>query len=123
MQPVVVLGDTAVAQSSVAAGQPGDGPFDHGPMLTVFGQPIRVMSGPPGGAQPRVVGTDPKGFAAAAAGASGAQRASGAGRAESGPSAAADRSGQPVGAGRGAVVMVDAEIIDGEPTRDDPGHR
>ena len=42
MQPVIVLGDTAVAQSSVAAGQPGDGPFDHRPTLTVFGQPIRV---------------------------------------------------------------------------------
>jgi hypothetical protein len=41
MQPVIILDDAAVAQPAVAAGQPGDGPFDHGPVLTVFGQPIR----------------------------------------------------------------------------------
>jgi hypothetical protein len=91
-------------------------------VLTVFGQPVRVTRGSPGGAQPRVVSADPKGFAAAAAGASGPQRASGAGRAERGPSGAADRAGQPVGAGRGAVVLVDGEVLDGEPARDGPGH-
>src|SRR4029077_10798607 len=97
MQPMVVLDDAAVTQSSVAAGQPGDGPFDHRPMLTVFGQPAGVASAPPGGACPRVVSADPKGFAGAAAGAAAPQRAASAGRAESGPSAAADRRASPLG--------------------------
>lgn len=50
MQPVVVPGYAAVAQSAVAASKPGDGAFDHGPMLAVVGQPIRVSRGLSGGA-------------------------------------------------------------------------
>jgi len=56
MQPVIILGGAAVAQPAVAAGQPGDGAFDHGPMLAVFGQPVRVSGCLPGGAQLRVMG-------------------------------------------------------------------
>jgi hypothetical protein len=33
-----------VAQPAVAAGEPGDGPFDQRPVLAVVGQPIRVTS-------------------------------------------------------------------------------
>ena len=50
VQPVVVLGDAAVAQFAVAARQPGDGAFDHGPVLTVFGLPIPGLGVSPGGA-------------------------------------------------------------------------
>ena len=67
MQPVIVLGDAAVAQFAVAAGQPGDGAFDHRPVLAVFGQPIRVTGGLSGGALPRVMGADFEFLALAAA--------------------------------------------------------
>src|SRR6476659_8010361 len=56
MQRVIILGGAAVAQPAVAAGQPGDGAFDHGPMLAVFGQPVRVSGCLPGGAHLRVMG-------------------------------------------------------------------
>ena len=35
VQPLVVFGDAAVAESAVAAGQPGDAAFDHRSMLSV----------------------------------------------------------------------------------------
>ena len=35
VQPMVVLGDAAVAHPPVLAGEPGDGPFDHGSVLAV----------------------------------------------------------------------------------------
>jgi hypothetical protein len=117
VQPVVVLGDPAVAQSAVAAGQPGDGPFDHGPVLAVFGQPVRVTSGLAGGALPRIVRADVEALTGAAPGASGPQRAMGAGRAEGDVSGAADRAGQPVGASRRAGGVVDGEVINAEPSR------
>src|SRR5258705_12352964 len=123
MEPMVVLGDAAVADFAVTAGQPGDGPFDHGPVLSVFGQPLRVASRLPGSALPGVMGADFEFLAFAAAGASGAQRAVRTASAEGGKSGAADRAGQPVGAGRGAGGVVDGEVIDVEPARDDPGHR
>jgi hypothetical protein len=59
------------------------------------------------------MGTDLEGSAVAATGASGPQRAAGAGGAERDDSGSADRSGQPGGAGRGARGVVDGEVIDG----------
>ena len=35
VEPVVVLDDTSIAQPAVAANEPGDGPFDHGPRVLV----------------------------------------------------------------------------------------
>jgi hypothetical protein len=35
VQPVVVAGDAAVAHAAIAADEPGDGAFDHGPVLAV----------------------------------------------------------------------------------------
>src|SRR5215212_2075824 len=120
---MVVLGDAAVTDSSVTAGEPGDRPFDHRPVLTVFSQPIRITRRPPGGALQRVMGADFEFLTRATAGASGPQRTLRAGYAARGKSGAADRSGQPVGAGRRAAGVVDGEIIDGEPIRYVPGHR
>jgi len=119
---MIVLCDAAVAQSAVAARQPGDGAFDHGSVLAVFGQPVGVTGGPACGALSRVVCTHLELFAFATAGASGPQRAARAGRTEGRNTGMADWSGQPIGAGDGAVVVIDDEIIDGEPTRDRPGH-
>ncbi len=48
-------------------------------------------------------------------GASGAKSAAMAGHTEGGCAGAADPAGQPGGAGHGARVMVDDEVIDGEP--------
>src|SRR5271168_3483019 len=49
MQPMVILDGAAVAQPAVASSEPGDGSFDHGPVLAVIGQPIRVPHCAPGG--------------------------------------------------------------------------
>jgi hypothetical protein len=48
VQPMVISADAAVAQPAIAAGQPGDGPFDHGPVLAVVRLPIRITSSPAG---------------------------------------------------------------------------
>jgi hypothetical protein len=50
VKPVIILGDPAVAQPAVATSKPGDGAFNHGPVLAIFGQPVRVTCGLPGGA-------------------------------------------------------------------------
>ena len=120
MQPVIILADASVTQFAVASGQPGDGAFDHRPVLAVLGQPIRVTGGASGGTLARIMGTDPQCLTPAAARATCPQWATRAGRAEDGMPGAGDRSGQSVGAGRGAVVVVDGEIVDGEPARQIP---
>jgi hypothetical protein len=43
LEPGVVPVDTAVPDTAVAAGQPGDGPFDHGPVGAVIVLKIRVL--------------------------------------------------------------------------------
>ena len=68
---MVVFGGSAVAQTPVAAGEPGDGAFDHGPVLVVFGAPVIVLGGLAGSTLKGVVGADVQVFAAAAAGAAG----------------------------------------------------
>jgi hypothetical protein len=45
MQPVIIVGDAAVAKSAIAPGQPGDRAFDHGTVLAVFSQPVGVAGG------------------------------------------------------------------------------
>src|ERR1700757_4184507 len=123
MEPVIIFADAAVTQFSVAASQPGDGAFDHGSVLAVFGLPVRVAGGVAGGALPGIVGTDPQGFALAVTSAAFPQWAPRACHAEDGISGAGDRSGQSVGAGRGVVVVVDGEVVDGEPACQYPRHR
>ena len=108
MQPMVVFDDAAVAQPAVAAGQPGDGAFDHGSVLAVFGQPLWVASGLSRGALPRIMDPDPQSSAGAAAGAASTQWTAGAGRAKGDSPGAGDLSGQPVGAGRGAASLTRA---------------
>jgi hypothetical protein len=44
MQPVIVLGDAAVADFAVSSRQPRDAAFDHWSMLTVFVVPVQVSS-------------------------------------------------------------------------------
>src|SRR5215212_1424596 len=55
VEPGVVLGGAAVAQAAVAAGEPGDGAFDHGPVLPVEGLKFRVGGAAAGGAGESVV--------------------------------------------------------------------
>ena len=55
MQPVVVVGDASVAQVAVTSGQPGDGTFDHRPVLAVFVEPLGVSCFPSGGSLQGVV--------------------------------------------------------------------
>ena len=63
--------------------------------------------------------SNPKGFAVTATGASTPQGATSAGHAEGGEPGAADRAGQPVGAGCGAGDVVNSEIINSEPARNE----
>ena len=52
VQPVIVFGHSAVADFAVVAREPGDGAFDHGAVLAVFGLPFGVTGEGPGGTQP-----------------------------------------------------------------------
>src|ERR1700730_6797608 len=118
VKPVVVFGHAAIAHFAVATHQPGDGLLDHRPVSPIFVLPLGVPGISASGALQRVMGTDLQALAGGAGGASGPQRATGAGHAESRVSGAADCAGQSVGTGCGAVGVVDGEVIDGEPGRD-----
>ena len=50
VQLVVVFGDAAVTEAPVAADEPGDGAFDHGPVLPVDGLELRAFRVAPGSA-------------------------------------------------------------------------
>src|ERR1019366_3016146 len=50
VEPVVVFGDAAVADFPVSADQPGDGAFDHGPVLAVDVAELRCFGLAAGGA-------------------------------------------------------------------------
>ena len=58
VQPVIVFGHSAVADFAVVAREPGDGAFDHGAMLAVFGLPVRITREGPGGTQPLFMRAD-----------------------------------------------------------------
>ena len=58
MEPLIVVGDAAVADFAVAAGQPGDGAFHHGSVLAVLGLPVRIARDRPRCALERFVHTD-----------------------------------------------------------------
>ena len=49
VQPVVILGDSAVPDPSVAASEPGDRPFHHGPVGAVDLLELRRFRLPTGG--------------------------------------------------------------------------
>lgn len=70
VEPVVVLGDAAVAEFACAAGEPGDDAFDHGPVLAVFGF-ARVTGCLSGGAEDAFVRVDGEFAAAFGGGAAG----------------------------------------------------
>lgn len=55
VQPVIVLGHSAVADFAVVAGKPGDGAFDHGAVLAVFGLSGTLACVRSGAAQVRFV--------------------------------------------------------------------
>src|SRR6185312_9603608 len=66
VQPQVVGGGSAEPQPPVPAGdQPGDGAFDHGPMLTVGGLELWVLGAAAVTAQEGVVWVQPQRPAAA----------------------------------------------------------
>ena len=112
MKPVIIFADAAVSQPAIAAGQPGDGAFDHGPMLAILGQPVGVARGSAGGAQERIVRADPQGFCRCGREVHRSRTGQfDARHTEGHKSGAADRSGQPVGAGCGAGSVIDGEII------------
>jgi hypothetical protein len=58
VQPVIVLGHSAVADFAVVAGKPGDGAFDHGAVLAVFGLSGTLACVRSGAAQVRFVDAD-----------------------------------------------------------------
>ena len=67
---MAVAFDAAVADSAVAVGdEPGDGSFDHGPVLPVVGEPFTVTPGLAGASEVVVVFADVEGLAADAGGA------------------------------------------------------
>src|SRR5919202_5557206 len=97
VQPPVVGGHAAVAQFAAAAfraDQPGDGAFDHGPVLAVgLAQVVPVGPVAAGLAQQRVVLVQVEGPTVGAVGAALPQRAAAAGHAEGDPAAGGDTAG------------------------------
>ena len=75
-QSDAVAFDASVADPSVSVGdEPGDGSFDHGPVLAVVVQVLSVAPPSTGGGENLVVFTDPVGFAVDCGGAADPQRA------------------------------------------------
>ncbi len=106
----------AEPQPPVAAGdQPGDRPFDHGPVLAVDGLELGVLGAGSVRALQRVVRMQGQLAAAGGAGAAGPQRAVAAARAEGRLAGAGDPGGQPVRAGHRGGGLVDGEVVEGEP--------
>ncbi len=61
-EAVLVAFDASVADAPVAFGdEPGDGSFDHGPVLAVVADEVTVSPGPAGGDEFGVVGVDTQG--------------------------------------------------------------
>ena len=92
--------------------------FDHRPMLPIFVLPLGVSGSSASGALQRVVRADPQDPARWRWWCSGPAAGSRRRPRRKSRSGAADRAGQPVGAGRGAGGVVDGEVVDGEPARD-----
>jgi hypothetical protein len=117
VQPVVIFGYAAVAESAVAPNQPCDGAFDHRAVLTIFVVPVRVSRCSSGGSLQCVVGADLQALAVGVGGATLTQWAAATGGSEHSPARGGDASGDSRGAGRDAVSVVDQEVVDGEPAR------
>jgi uncharacterized protein YkwD len=93
--------------------EPGDGSFDHGPILPVVGQ---VVSFAPLGTclgEELVVVADPEDPASSSGGAAFTDRASVTASGEVGSPGAADGDGDLVGAGDGSGLIIDGEIVSG----------
>ncbi len=113
-EPEVVGGDAAVGDASgFVAGEPRDGAFGHGAVLSVGG--LGGGLGPAGlvGLAAVVVFVDGDAAPGGGGGAAGAQWAAEAERAEAGR-AGFDGFGVPGGAGHGLRVGVDGEVVSGE---------
>src|SRR6266487_1214759 len=124
VEPGVVLGDAAVGDAAVAAGdEPGDGPLDWGTPSAVFGLPGRVGGGAAGGGQEGVLGVDAEDSPGLGGGAALAQRAAAAQDLELGQAGAvgvgaAQGDGVPGRAGDRAGPAVDGEVVNGEAAGD-----
>ena len=119
VEPVVVPGHASVAESPVASGQPGDGAFDHGPVLpvgvleTFVGGPLTVL------ALQQIMLVELHGAALRGGGAQGPQNACGARLLEHCSAALGEGAGHAGRAGQGACGRVVGEVVDGEPAPDD----
>src|SRR5437762_3738975 len=112
----------AVAQFAAAtfgSDQPGDGAFDHGPVLSVGGAQVGAF-GPvtAGVAQQGVVLVEVEGAAVLGGGAAAPQRAAAAGDAEDHPTVASHCAGDAVRAGDGTGGLVHGEVVGAEPALD-----
>ena len=117
VEPGVVLLDPAVGHASVAAGEPGDGAFDHGPVGPVGGLE-RLVGGPlPVVALQLVVHVQAHGPSLRGGGAARCERAAAAGGPEGRGPLGRQGAGDPVRAGQGAGRSVVGEVVDGEPAR------
>ena len=111
----LVAFDSSVAQAPMFSGEPGEGAFDHGPLLAVDGvEFVGFGLGSCGGEQVvlGVQADDPSGFGG---GAEVPNRTSSAVPCESGGSCWSDGNGDVLGAGHGAGGSVDGEVIESEP--------
>src|SRR5438445_9434912 len=117
-QAELVLAYASVADSAVAAAhEPGDGPFHHRPPLAVVVGELAVAPGEAGDHELGVVLADAQDATVFGGGASLAERAVGAADAEGGVPFGRDGDGVPGGAGGGASVVVDDEVVTIEPAR------
>src|SRR5260221_276269 len=121
MQPGVVLGGADVTEPDAAAilgSGPGDDPFDHRPgrigALELVGAGLRA-----GGAQQPLVRVDGHRPAVFGGGAARPERAPGTQLPEGDGPLAAHQPGMPGRAGHRALLLVDDEVVQGEPA----GHR
>src|ERR1700722_2511126 len=124
-QPGVVLSDAEVAQLDappVLGGGPGDDPLD----VRAGGVGLLELRGAglgAGGAQQVLMRVDGHRPAIGGGGAAGPQRAAGADLAEGHRPGGAHLPGVPGGAGDGADVLIDVEVVEGEPTLDGRSQR
>lgn len=125
-EPLLVAVHAAVADLAVPAGdEPGDGAFDHGPVLSVVVEHDRVAPRGAGVDQLVVVFADVDLASGLGVGASAAERAVGAAPVEVRVAARCDRDGVPGRAGDSAGMVIDPEVVAGEATLDGglEGHR
>ena len=115
VQPGVVLRDSAVGDAPVAAGEPGDGSFDHGSVGPVGGLERLLGGAGPVLALQRVVLVKLDGSSGRRRGAAFGEWAAPTGRPEDRVALRRQGAGDPVRAGQGSGGRVVGEVVDGEP--------